>query len=205
MLDRNGYAEDCLQVEYQLVGRPGPLRAEISETESIITQQGLTPSTETGPEGKNPFNTLIRVAGILYVEDLLPDARSIDLYTILLTVLIHQTRGILDRMQQGQALSSSSTGSLRPVILWACMVGHAITRFTNAERGTRLDAGVFEDCASAVLAGSATPGDDKDADGDLALCEVLPLGELRSVTSDEGTLPQQLAAGHEARQRRRQS
>jgi hypothetical protein len=203
VLDPQGFAEDCLQVEHQLVRYPKGLRAEITEAEAAAAMQGQTPNTETGrDDSNNPLNSLIRVAALLYIEDLLPDSRSVDLFTILLTVLIHQTQTILQYMIHRHLYPDAlpDADSVRPVLLWVCMVGYAVTGFTNAQKGTRLDGSVFEDCAGLALAGAPLEEERDDAEGDLGLCEMLPLSELRSVGCDGGTLLRQMIAGLEARQ-----
>lgn len=225
VLDPQGYSEDCLQVVYRLVRYPRALRQEITELENEGGEQLGTPSTDgrgeamflghntpqsikPDPDGPKhtgtPLNSLIRVAALLYIEDLLPDTRSTDLYTILLTVLIHQVRTLSLRIRHRRLDPSSlatpddnlrDDDSIRPVLLWACMVGHAVATFTNNDRGTHLDKTPFEDCAAMLLTGTS------DVSGsDLELCEMLPLRELRSVSCEEGTLLGQLVAGHETRQ-----
>lgn len=203
VLDPHGFAEDCLQVEHLLVKYPKALRAEITEAEAAAAMQGQTPNTETGrDDNNNPLNSLLRVAAILYIEDLLPDSRSVDLFTILLTVMIHQTQTILQYMLHRHLYPDAlpDADSVRPVLLWACMVGYAVTGFTNAQKGLRLDSSVFEDCAGMALMGASVEEGRGDTEGDLALCEMLPLSELRCVGCDGSLLLRQMIAGHEARQ-----
>ena len=213
MLDRLAFAEDCLQVEYLLVKHPAPLRDEMGGSgEENRLAQGLSPPSDINQQGQsvgsNPLNSLIRLAALLYIEDLLPDAHSADLYTILLTALIYQTQMVLVHFRQRQMYSeapssedkSLETTRLRPVLLWTSMVGYALTLFTNAERGTQLDPAVFEDCVGFTLGGTPLPVSENETDDDLLLCEMLPLQELRSVNCDQASLLWQIVAGHEARQ-----
>ncbi|KAG9251516.1 uncharacterized protein F5Z01DRAFT_268566 [Emericellopsis atlantica] len=193
LVDPASFAEDCLQVEHQLVRNPKALRDDMAETEALLRVAA------------NPLDPLLRIAAILYIEDLLPDAHSVDLYTILLTALIHQSRIILQRKTYPESSPSPlpDATAVRPLLLWTCMVGHAIVTFTNAQKGTVLDFAVFEDLAAVTLGDSsgAAPADAEDEENELDLCELLPLGELRSVKGcDEEAMLRQLVAAHDARE-----
>jgi hypothetical protein len=193
LVDPASFAEDCLHVEHQLVATPKALRDDMAETEAVL------------PVSANPLDPLVRIAAILYIEDLLPDIHSVDLYTILLTAFIHQSRIILHRKMYPETSPSPlpDATAVRPLLLWTCLVGHAIVTFTNAQKGITLDFTVFEDLAAAALGDSSGEGlvDAEDEENELDLCELLPLGELRSVKGcDEEAVLRQLVAAHDARE-----
>jgi hypothetical protein len=231
VIDPQGYAEDCLHVEYRLIKYPQALRSDVAESDKAFTElaaatgqnadgsvKGGSATVETsanssGKPAPNLLNALVRVAAILYIEDLLPDVRSIDLYSILLSVLTHQIRNIIIVIRQrsvdpqlGSAAAPSaavvvadslpSVDISRPVLIWTCLIGHAITSFILQSRPSiMLDRSAFEDCVALVLSESGGL-----RAGDMALCEVLPIRELRAVSCDESTLLRQIIAGYEAKQ-----
>lgn len=210
---------------------PQALRSDVAESDrafselAAVTGQKVEDRSkdESGPAGTsmgtseksrpNLLNALVRVAAILYIEDLLPDGRSIELYSILLAVLTHQIRNIIIAIRQrgvdpklgsaaGPSASTAVVESLpsmdvaRPVLIWACLIGHTITSFVLQNRPSMiLDRSAFEDCVTLILADS---GGLKDAD--MELCEVLPLRELRAVGCDESTLLREIIATYKAKQ-----
>lgn len=213
-IDPQGYAEDCLHVEYQLIKYPRALRADVAESDEAFAALEAGHEIESASLTKrtpNLLDALARVAAILYIEDLLPDVRSVDLYSILLTVLTHQLRNtILAIRHRGIdpqlnpttstpdiiADSLPSIESARPVLLWACLIGHAIANFVlQARPASIIDRSAFEDCVALLLVESSGL-----KSGDLELCEVLPIRELRAVSCDESTLLRQIVAGYEAKQ-----
>lgn len=230
-IDPHGYAEDCLHVEYRLMKYPQALRSDVAESDrafaelAAATGQNSDSNTkdETGligmsraTSGKptpNLLNALLRVAAILYIEDLLPDVRSIELYGILLAVLTHQLRNVIIAIRQrgvdpqlgpaaGPVAGTTVAESLpgldvsRPALIWACLIGHVITNFVLQNRPSIiLDRSAFEDCVTLVLAES---GGLKG--GDMEMCEVLPIRELRVANCDESTLLRQIIAGYETKQ-----
>ena len=216
-IDPQGYAEDCLHVEYQLIKYPRDLRSDVAESDQAfagLTVGNTNSQSDSASSSAEPnlLNPLLRVAGLLYIEDLLPDVRSVDLYSILLTVLTHLVQNIILSIRhrgidpQLNPTASTSSGAIsdslpnmessRPVILWACMIGHAITNFVLQARPSALvDRTPFEDCVALILAES-----NGLRNGDMALCEILPIRELRAVGCDESTLLRQIVAAYEAKQ-----
>jgi hypothetical protein len=222
-IDPQGYAEDCLHVGYQLIKYPRDLRSDVAEADQALaglpvsntnTQTDASSSSSSSSSSSNKpnlLNPLVRVAGLLYIEDLLPDVRSVDLYNILLTVLTHLVQNIILAIrhrgidpQLHPAASGSSRvmsdtlpnpESSRPVILWACMIGHAISNYVLQARPSSLvNRAPFEDCVALLLAES-----NGLRNGDMDLCEVLPVRELRAVGCDESTLLRQIVAAYEAK------
>lgn len=215
-------------MEYRLIKYPQALRSDVAESDRAFADLAAATGQSTdggskdtagtsmslsGRSTPNLLNALLRVAAILYIEDLLPDVRSIELYSILLAVLTHQIRNIIIAIRQrsvdpqlGSAAGPSAaaivanslpgTDVSRPVLIWACLIGHAITSFVIQNRpSTILDRSAFEDCVALILAESGGL-----RGGDMELCEVLPIRELRAVSCDESTLLRQIVAGYEAKQ-----
>ncbi|CAH0052467.1 unnamed protein product [Clonostachys solani] len=226
-LDFQGFAEDCLRVEYQVARYPRSLRDDIAQADQAFAALGvselnpdvitrgrahspspLTPET-TDPE-RNLMNAVLRSAALLYIEDLLPDSHSVDLCIILLRALSHQLGNIV--LAMGHRLTSPestptvnrvlpSLEAMRPVLLWSCMVGYALTQFLTQTRSASLDRSPFEHCVGLLLLGPGAPKGGL-SEKDMKLGEILPVRAIRSVSSDEGTLLRQMVAGYEAKQLR---
>lgn len=227
MLDPNGYAEDYLRVEYQIVRYPRSLREDVTQSDGLFSTLGIPemdlnmsndgaekhnemPFETTDPE-QNLLNSILRVTALLYIEDLLPDAHSIDLYAILLRVLIHQTSNIILAIRHRQRTTSTDasinrilpgTEAMRPVLLWSCMIGYSLTHFVGRARTTNLDKSPFEHLVGLLLLNNRSEGGNGGglSEADMALCSLLPIRELRAVSSDEGTILRQMVAAYEGKQ-----
>ena len=244
LFDPYSLGEEYLWVQDQLVRYPGALRDG-----SIIERSGMPPVWTLGDDktqsaslcltapaisqtppipapAANMLDPVVRIAGILYIEEIFQELRSMAPYAIPISLLNYQLRLIVGRVQArldastfSEQISTTSPLSiedddlasiehLRPVLIWVCTVAYAIANILDKERWTPLwkmvDRTAYQDCIAVLLSsGSGTVPSAAEVDtlpeSDFALCEVLPVSQLASVRSDEKTLLKEIVRDYRQR------
>lgn len=243
LFDPQSYSEEIMHVEYQLVKYPGPLRDETQESSyangysssgendtsgygheqfdnrssSSDTTLPFTSQSVIPTETANILDPVVRIAGILYFEELIPEPRTIDPYAVPLGLLSTLVRDIVMRLHDREAAFLApgpehpfldglpqDPAALRPVLLWACMVAYTVAHIAEADTTFRpshaVDRVPYQDCV-ALLLGAASPcAVDALPEGDFELARLLPVQELHSSAYDDRSILKTIVADYEARQ-----
>lgn len=237
LFDPQSYSEEYMWVEYQLVRYPGPLRKQNVSTENSYPS-GYSPPGEPDTstyryeqpfdnsvvpaQAANILDPVVRICGILYLEELLPEPRTMDPYSVPLSLLNQHVREIVLRLRDREAAflagaPSSSTSSidglpgdiaaLRPLLLWVCMVAYTLAQIVEADvsfinSGAQpVDRAPYQDCVVLLVGGDASPaGVDALPERDLELARLLPVQELRVLGYDDRVVLKQIVGDYEARQ-----
>ena len=162
-----------------------------------------TPPPITVPSFSNPLDTIMRIAGILYTERILPEPAAADPYSSLFYVLDRHVRTVVVLLQSGW--SSSPLGPkeyLRPVLIWACLTACAMARLIELEpifKYEPLDLSPYEDCLAALGLGSAATVDSLP-ESDFELCNMLSTTYMDGIYTDDRTALKNTLRRYENRQ-----
>jgi hypothetical protein len=233
LLESPGYLEEYTIIEYMLTRYPGALRDETVPTDNpfldrfsslhepdfsddairqspTIYQDHMQPCDPVPAASGNLLDPVIRIASILYMEELVSEPRTPGSYQVLLAMLSRQIQTITMRFHERGTYTQSPglildglphTDVLRPLLLWTCMVIYYIAQVTDADTGLCLqpiDLDCYLECV-ALLVGLSAEDVDALADCDLEFCRLLPVQELGTMTYDDRTLLKRMLADYEAR------
>ncbi|KAH7313382.1 hypothetical protein B0I35DRAFT_480071 [Stachybotrys elegans] len=232
LFDPNAYIEEYTWVEQRLVRCPRPLRDEIFGSEdpyapkqrlqnldigmlqpfagsSFHSQLSPGHSIPTAPP-PNVLDSVIRIASILYIEELLPEPYTVEPYSFLFSMLNQQIRTINSRLRERKSfLSDSGYGLdglpqlqfLRPVMIWVCMVAYAVAKVAELDASIQtviLDLTPYQDCIG-LLVGSKSSDLDLLSDQDFELCGLMQIQELRTVNCDDRMFLNQIVSDYSRR------
>jgi hypothetical protein len=212
--------EEWYWVEYQLVRYPGPLRDEHDlgpDTVHLSPPQADSSTTLvadlTNPiaarikyvlprnlkptPSANLLEPAVRLAGVLYIEEMMPDEpRTLNTYAILLELLKYQLRVIMDVLRERQTRLAMGTlgaeeggdnrlpslAALRPVMIWICLTGYVVAGVADKHDSPwvahRYDRSVYRECLATVV-GPFPEYVDYLAEEDFALLKLLSIRDLR--------------------------
>lgn len=232
----NAFIDEWYWVQHQMLCHPGPICDPSTPAQSLQIDTGReSPSPPAGspssssslpgivsirmppPQGvlpaysENLLEPAVRIAGVLYIEALVPDEpRTLNGYAILLALV---TRTIEDVMSQVRRRSASgswhpaihistlddghpSFEAMKPIMIWVALVAYAIARVGDGELqwdSPRYDRSVYLECLSMFI-GSSAEDVDNLSEADMALCEILELKALlRREVSNKDLLKEALA------------
>jgi hypothetical protein len=230
--DPEAFTEEWFWVEYKLLKYPGPLREQNqrsiergrvggdeesdaeSETMALQVDNYVPPLREQMPysplkgftprQAGNLLEPAIRLAAILFIEELVPDdPRSIGCYEVLLSLLNQQVRTIISVLRQRQFRASLSSlavddegsttdeeaddglpsyAALRPLVIWASVIGYVVAlvaeKLDRGWGGGMFDRSAYRECLALVVG----PGPDfvqRLTRADLGMVDMFSLEQLR--------------------------
>jgi hypothetical protein len=219
--DPDAFTEEWYFVEHQLIAYPGALREDstappqsnfrvVDESKKSASLQLFdfsvpldaprykAPGTLRPPQmTPNLMDPAVRLAGVLYIEELIPDEpRTLNQFDVLLGLLSFQVRLILDtlrerevRIRLGLALDEESQddglpslAALRPVMIWVCLMGHSMAMLALKHKspwGTEgYDLTAYRELLIAII-GTTPEAVDRLTDADLGMCKLFCLEDLR--------------------------
>ncbi|KAF9875530.1 hypothetical protein CkaCkLH20_06911 [Colletotrichum karsti] len=233
LLHPDGFIEEWLWCEYQLVRYPGPLRSDcvnatLDEVDELIIAADLGSSEAVAAAMVRSLHTMrpvpapaanllepvLRAAAIVYLEILVPDEpRNPMVHAVPLNLLSASVHNVVQKLQKREAREGRLWGgddkdegdddlpsmeALRPVMIWACLVGSVISKLCEMDlvlMGIVFDRGYYGQCLSLVI-GPEPEHVDLLHDEDLALCKVLDVRGLRIKQQDERALLKALLREH---------
>ncbi len=139
--------------------------------------QGVAPSY-----AENLVEPAARIAGILYIEALMPDdPRTLNGYAVLLALATRSTEDVMAQARRRSAGGSwhSSLEAMKPVMIWVALVAYAVAKVGDGELqwgSPRYDRSVYLECL-AFFVGVTAEDVDKLSEEDLALCSYVCAGK----------------------------
>ncbi|RBQ91423.1 hypothetical protein VDGD_05866 [Verticillium dahliae] len=201
LYDPEVFIEEWLWVMYQLIRFPGVLRDESTQIPSIELDLNLgerrykeplvrgsrycAPGRLVPAHADNILEPALRLAGLLYVDALVPDEpRTLNGYAVLLGLLTTAIDTILMRLAaRGWEYQDDATfddglpamAVMKPVLIWIGLTGYVIAWTGDGERFWglgRYDRSMYCECLAKVI-GSTPQSVDALLESDLALCGLL--------------------------------
>ncbi|KAI8303374.1 hypothetical protein K4K61_007088 [Colletotrichum sp. SAR11_59] len=203
--------EDCLN---DSLGELDELTvaADLGNSEAVaaaMVRSLYTTKPIPSPAG-NLLEPVLRTAAIVYLETIVPDEpRNPMVYSVPLNLLSASVHKITQKLQERQSKEADdgegdfddglpSMEALRPVMIWACLVGSVMSKLCEMDlvtMGILFDRGYYGQCLSLVI-GPEPEHVDRLTEKDLALCKLLDARGLRIRQQDERALLRALLREH---------
>ncbi|KAM0284416.1 hypothetical protein ACHAQH_001992 [Verticillium albo-atrum] len=206
LYDPEAFIEEWLWVEYQFIRFPGVLRDETTPIPSIELDLNLgerrykepfvrgtrycAPGKLLPTHADNIIEPAVRLAGLLYVDALVPDEpRTLNGYAVLLGLLTTAIENILARLAargrqcgDGEVFDDGlpSMAAMRPILIWVGLTGFMVAWAGDGERFWglgRYDRTMYRECLVQII-GSTPESVDMLLEEDLALCRLLDAKNL---------------------------
>ncbi|EOO04405.1 hypothetical protein UCRPA7_82 [Phaeoacremonium minimum UCRPA7] len=219
--DPNEFTEEYQAVQHALVCEPGPLRsgarpgtpeADVDpidpswlKTEDFIKNHQAAIAPVIPAEHGNTLDPLLRICSLLYLKELLPDfPRNLGGYSILLSLLTHQLRQLIDENRVKTAVNYHHLTSddvldprlldwtaenddedwdgkivaMKPALVWVCLIGNLSSLIGDKNEcrfgADHYDRSAYRECLAEVVGLSVDTVDDL-TDSDLNLCQLLDI------------------------------
>lgn len=219
--DPNEFTEEYQAVQHALVCEPGPLRsgarpgtpeADVDpidpswlKTEDFVKNHQAAIAPVIPAEHGNTLDPLLRICSLLYLKELLPDfPRNLGGYSILLSLLTHQLRQLIDENRVKTAVNYHPLTSdevldprlldwtaenddedwdgkivaMKPALVWVCLIGNLSSLIGDKNEcrfgADHYDRSAYRECLAEVVGLSVDTVDDL-TDSDLSLCQLLDI------------------------------
>ncbi|KAK4231499.1 hypothetical protein QBC38DRAFT_224347 [Podospora fimiseda] len=175
------FTEEWQTIMYSLITRPGPLRetsastdptgvnpyfsgipstdatampsSNSTATENYMANHRLRPSIPVvAARTGNHLESALRIVGLLYLKELLPDwPRNLGGYAVLLSLLRQHLGAVVGQFGDIGPVLQPNQAQLRPVATFLAMMGNLASRLADDNEGTtsmddRYERRVFRDC-----------------------------------------------------------
>ena len=215
LFDPHSYVEEYSWIEWQLARNPAPLKLdnpaldylapEASTNKKQPSRTGAPRSTtklkSAGGKTKqkrseatvtptlNCLDSVVRIAALLYTEEMFPECHTVDPYGVLYRLLNKHFKVINARLSKGASMWSDQSlpppDQLRPILIWVCLVACTVGRIIELEVSFKVRTTDFTpyQCALAHLIPLGSMGVDSLPESDFRLCKLLPIELLRVTCS----------------------
>uniref|UniRef100_L2GAX6 Uncharacterized protein n=1 Tax=Colletotrichum fructicola (strain Nara gc5) TaxID=1213859 RepID=L2GAX6_COLFN len=201
LLNPEAFIEEWLWCEYQLVLYGGALREDCLN-DSLGELDELTVAADLG----NSEAVAAAMVRSLYTTKPVPSPAENLLEPVLCDSSVHKLTQKLQERQSREADDGEgdlddglpSMEALRPVMIWACLVGSVMSKLCETDlvtMGILFDRGYYGQCLSLVI-GPEPEHVDRLTEKDLALCKLLDARGLRIRQQDEPALLRALLREH---------
>ncbi|KAF4904167.1 hypothetical protein CGCFRS4_v001299 [Colletotrichum fructicola] len=203
--------EDCLN---DSLGELDELTvaADLGNSEAVAAAmvRSLYTTKPVPSPAENLLEPVLRTAAIVYLETIVPDERRNPMvYSVPLNLLSASVHKLTQKLQERQSREADdgegdlddglpSMEALRPVMIWACLVGSVMSKLCETDlvtMGILFDRGYYGQCLSLVI-GPEPEHVDRLTEKDLALCKLLDARGLRIRQQDEPALLRALLREH---------
>ncbi|KAF4875958.1 hypothetical protein CGCSCA1_v005038 [Colletotrichum siamense] len=203
--------EDCLN---DSLGELDELTvaADLGNSEAVAAAmvRSLYTTKPVPSPAENLLEPVLRTAAIVYLETIVPDEpRNPVVYSVPLNLLSASVHKITQKLQEQQSKEADdgegdfddglpSMEALKPVMIWACLVGSVMSKLCEMDlvtMGILFDRGYYGQCLSLVV-GPEPEHVDRLTEKDLALCKLLDARGLRIRQQDERALLRALLREH---------
>ncbi|KAF4898215.1 hypothetical protein CGCF415_v010874 [Colletotrichum fructicola] len=203
--------EDCLN---DSLGELDELTvaADLGNSEAVAAAmvRSLYTTKPVPSPAENLLEPVLRTAAIVYLETIVPDEpRNPMVYSVPLNLLSASVHKLTQKLQERQSREADdgegdlddglpSMEALRPVMIWACLVGSVMSKLCETDlvtMGILFDRGYYGQCLSLVI-GPEPEHVDRLTEKDLALCKLLDARGLRIRQQDEPALLRALLREH---------
>ncbi|KAJ0341834.1 hypothetical protein COL922a_001928 [Colletotrichum nupharicola] len=203
--------EDCLN---DSLGELDELTvaADLGNSEAVAAAmvRSLYTTKPVPSPAENLLEPVLRAAAIVYLETIVPDEpRNPMVYSVPLNLLSASVHKLTQKLQERQSREADdgegdlddglpSMEALRPVMIWACLVGSVMSKLCETDlvtMGILFDRGYYGQCLSLVI-GPEPEHVDRLTEKDLALCKLLDARGLRIRQQDERALLRALLREH---------
>ncbi|KAI8315023.1 hypothetical protein K4K59_002011 [Colletotrichum sp. SAR11_240] len=203
--------EDCLN---DSLGELDELTvaADLGNSEAVAAAmvRSLYTTKPVPSPAENLLEPVLRTAAIVYLETIVPDEpRNPMVYSVPLNLLSASVHKVTQKLQERQSREADdgegdfddglpSMEVLRPVMIWACLVGSVMSKLCEMDlvtMGILFDRGYYGQCLSLVI-GPEPEHVDRLTEKDLALCKLLDARGLRIRQQDERALLRALLREH---------
>ncbi|KAK1856115.1 hypothetical protein CCHR01_01180 [Colletotrichum chrysophilum] len=203
--------EDCLN---DSLGELDELTvaADLGNSEAVAAAmvRSLYTTKPVPSPAENLLEPVLRTAAIVYLETIVPDEpRNPMVYSVPLNLLSASVHKLTQKLQERQSREADdgegdlddglpSMEALRPVMIWACLVGSVMSKLCETDlvtMGILFDRGYYGQCLSLVI-GPEPEHVDRLTEKDLALCKLLDARGLRIRQQDERALLRALLREH---------
>ncbi|KAI8155226.1 hypothetical protein K4K49_007018 [Colletotrichum sp. SAR 10_70] len=203
--------EDCLN---DSLGELDELTvaADLGNSEAVAAAmvRSLYTTKPVPSPAENLLGPVLRTAAIVYLETIVPDEpRNPMVYSVPLNLLSASVHKLTQKLQERQSREADdgegdiddglpSMDALRPVMIWACLVGSVMSKLCEMDlvtMGILFDRGYYGQCLSLVI-GPEPEHVDRLTEKDLALCKLLDARGLRIRQQDERALLRALLREH---------
>ncbi|KAF5516433.1 hypothetical protein CGCS363_v001403 [Colletotrichum siamense] len=203
--------EDCLN---DSLGELDELTvaADLGNSEAVAAAmvRSLYTTKPVPSPAENLLEPVLRTAAIVYLETIVPDEpRNPMVYSVPLNLLSASVHKLTQKLQERQSREADdgegdfddglpSMEALRPVMIWACLVGSVMSKLCEMDlvtMGILFDRGYYGQCLSLVI-GPEPEHVDRLTEKDLALCKLLDARGLRIRQQDERALLRALLREH---------
>jgi hypothetical protein len=201
LFDPDQFMEELHAVNHALLGRPAPLRAThgipytypappfdstLFRTDSYVLNHQLPLTRPLNPTPTdNDAEPALRVAGLLYLKELVPDfPRNLGGYRVQLALLRHHLGRVVGSLRDadGKEPAAGRRRLLRPLLLWVALVGDVVSRIADSNE-CRVGPSVYDRAVFADAAAAAVEGVEGGVEGlteeDMVLSRILDLAAFR--------------------------
>jgi len=231
--DAYALTDEWLSVTYDLLAKPAPLReievgenpfvggrtndmSGMSTAETYMANHRLYENAHIVPAaGTHDLEAALRIAGLLYLKELLPDwPRNIGGYAVLLTLLQYHLESIMREGLTDPALHAQkdresavsrvdSSSQRKATLIFLCLMGNTACLFGNEnegryEKGDPYPRDVYQRCLRNVLGvegnceGAQMRIEDLVQEEDLLLLKVLDMRNIKGEDWDDRVAMQEL-------------
>lgn len=203
LFDPDAFIDEWYWVLQEILCHPGPLcdpstpaqgvRIDTAQTGShgrpgIVGIRMPPPGGVVPAHADNLLEPAVRLAGVLYVEALVPDEpRTLNGYAILLALTTQTIQAVMEKVRRRPVADGDchddglpNISAMRPVMIWVALVAYVVAWLGDGEvqwDSPRYDRSVYRECL-AFFIGSA-PGDvDRLTGADMMLCDILDVKDL---------------------------
>ncbi|KAF3806241.1 hypothetical protein GCG54_00006003 [Colletotrichum gloeosporioides] len=188
------------------------LAADLGNSEAVAAAmvRSLYTTKPVPSPAENLLEPVLRTAAIVYLETIVPDEpRNPMVYSVPLNLLSTSVHKVTQKLQERQSREADdgeggfddglpSMEALRPVMIWACLVGSVMSKLCEMDlvtMGILFNRGYYGQCLSLIV-GPEPDHVDLLTEKELFLCKLLDARGLRIRQQDERALLRALLREH---------